>query len=380
MNLFFFFPFVLIGYAALHVYTIFILRRAAPALRPWAAWMAVIALALFAGPFITRFLGNRGFVRLAHLAGLVGYTWIAVIFWFSMLSLGFDAWNLLIRLGSLFAPALARVHVLPKRAAQASGALVLAAMLWGLLEANALKVETIVIPVSSWPAGEQVTLLQVSDVHLGIGRGGRAWRYLLRAINDLQPDFVVSTGDLTDAPAAHVRGRAEALRHRRPYGGVYGVLGNHDFYTRLNESLPFHEAAGIQLLRGALVQATPGLWFAGVDDPAGSYTRQPYFTDEGRLAAARPPDEFVVLLKHQPLVSSSAGVWFDLQLSGHTHGGQLFPFEQILRLLYPRRRGLHEIAPGKYLYVNRGAGTWGPPLRLFARPEITRIVLEGRRK
>ena len=88
-------------------------------------------------------------------------------------------------------------------------------------------------------------------------------------------------------------------------------------------------------------------------------------------------DGFVLLLKHQPSISKEA--YFNLQLSGHTHGGQLFPFGLITRLYFPKNYGLHELANNKLLYVSRGTGTWGPPVRVFAPPEITVIDLIGKK-
>ncbi|MBU1694068.1 MAG: metallophosphoesterase, partial [Verrucomicrobia bacterium] len=222
-------------------------------------------------------------------------------------------------------------------------------------------------------------IVQISDLHLTAHRGASLVPRVLDAVQSLAPDILVSTGDLVDSPFEAVRGYAVALRGLSPPGGRFAVLGNHEYYTGLKQALAFHEAAGFTLLRGDLIEAAPGLWLAGVDDPAGSYTRQPHFEDERALAAARPADGFVLLLKHQPLVSREAGAWFDLQLSGHTHGGQLFPFGWFLKPIYPWCRGLHKLAPGRWLYVNRGAGTWGPPMRLLARPEITLIILESKR-
>ena len=252
-------------------------------------------------------------------------------------------------------------------------------MAWGLAEARWLRVETIVLRSDRLPAGTTYRVAQISDLHLTARRGGWLVDTVVSAVHALKPDLIVSTGDLIDAPAAQLRDKAGPLRRLAAPGGRYAVLGNHEYFAGVSEALAFHQAAGFTLLRGAAAEPLPGLWLAGVDDPAGSFTHQPYFISERLLAAARPADRFVVLLKHQPLVSRPEKAWFDLQLSGHTHGGQMFPFEWLLKPIYPLRRGLHEVAPGRWLYVNRGAGTWGPPMRLLARPEITLIVIEGTR-
>ena len=120
---------------------------------------------------------------------------------------------------------------------------------------------------------------------------------------------------------------------------------------------------------------TPRLRLFGVDDPAGRYMAAPSFINERALAAAERPDSITVLLKHQPTVVRASLDHFDLQLSGHTHGGQLFPFHALVRIFYRYLAGWYRVSDRSSLYVSRGAGTWGPPLRLFAPPEITLFVL-----
>jgi predicted MPP superfamily phosphohydrolase len=115
-----------------------------------------------------------------------------------------------------------------------------------------------------------------------------------------------------------------------------------------------------------------GIVLAGVDDHTASATGQPVKLDTGKALAAVTAHDFIVLLKHQPLVDSTP---FDLQLSGHVHGGQIFPFVYLTQLSYHVYSGLTELADGRRLYVSRGAGTWGPPIRLFAPPEITLITI-----
>lgn len=378
MTLLMLIPIVFVSYSAMHVYLLVKLRRAFPVLRRWTVPLILAVLSLFAGPFLARMLGNRGYFLLARLAGLVGFTWIAVVFWFFALGLLFDAWNLGVRAGSLVVPGLARWHLPPRPSTWAATLTILLAIAWGLVEANQLKVETRVLSSNRLPPGRIVRLAQISDLHLSLHRGKHLLQRIVQTLESLQPDVVVSTGDLADASFVVLREHAQQFQRLHPPKGCFAVLGNHEYFVGVKQALAFHEAAGFFLLRGNLVRLMPGLWLAGVDDPVGSFfTQWPPFTDERALAEARPADGFVILLKHQPLVSAEAGAWFDLQLSGHTHGGQLFPFEWLLKPIYPYRRGLHEVAPGRWLYVNRGAGTWGPPLRLFARPEITLFVLEG---
>jgi predicted MPP superfamily phosphohydrolase len=119
------------------------------------------------------------------------------------------------------------------------------------------------------------------------------------------------------------------------------------------------------------------LTIAGVDDPAGRWMGVPVHTDEKALLSALPRERFTLLLKHQPVVDRNSLGLFDLQLSGHTHGGQIFPFGLLVRMVYRMRNGLTSLTPNGHQYVSRGTGTWGPPLRVLAPPEITLIEIEA---
>jgi predicted MPP superfamily phosphohydrolase len=158
--------------------------------------------------------------------------------------------------------------------------------------------------------------------------------------------------------------------------GKFAVLGNHEYYAGLNRSMQFIKTAGFELLRDDMTQAA-GITIFGEDDVTNRRSGLINKGQEFKKALAEKRDGFVLLLKHQPYIDGGAN--FNLQLSGHTHGGQLFPFGIITRLYFPKSYGLHELAPNKLLYVSRGTGTWGPPVRVFAPPEITVIDLIGQK-
>jgi predicted MPP superfamily phosphohydrolase len=163
--------------------------------------------------------------------------------------------------------------------------------------------------------------------------------------------------------------------------GKFAIFGNHEFYQGSEASEAFHKLCGFDLLRQRNVAIGKELLIVGVDDTAGFHFHGPVFSDEDKvLPPLKPgaPDEsrpVVLFLKHQPRVLDTSLGRFDLQLSGHTHGGQIFPFNLIIREIYGRYRGLYDLGQGSKLYVCKGAGTWGPPIRLFAQPEVALIVL-----
>jgi len=163
----------------------------------------------------------------------------------------------------------------------------------------------------------------------------------------------------------------------RPRFGKFAVTGNHEFFVGADRALDFTARAGFTVLRGEAASLAGVLMIAGVDDPAWRWMGVPVHTDEKALLSALPRERFTLLLKHQPVVDRNSLGLFDLQLSGHTHGGQIFPSGLLVRMADRMRNGLTSLIPHGHLYVSRSAGTWGPPMRLGAPPELTLIDLVG---
>jgi hypothetical protein len=189
------------------------------------------------------------------------------------------------------------------------------------------------------------------------------------------PDILVSTGDLVDGQIDNLFKLAEILKEVNPRYGKYAITGNHEFYAGLGNALNFTEKAGFKVLRGERLTLAGLINIAGVDDPQGKaygiYRGMP----EKELLSGLPREKFTLLLKHRPLVDRSALGLFDLQLSGHVHKGQIFPFSIITGLYYPIQAGFADLLNGSRLYVSRGLGTWGPPIRFLSPPEVTVIDL-----
>jgi uncharacterized protein len=189
-----------------------------------------------------------------------------------------------------------------------------------------------------------------------------------------KPDLVVSTGDLLDGRMDGLEGLEKPLAELQPRYGKYAVTGNHEHHSDLRRALSFTDKAGFRILHGEAVEACPYVVVAGVDD--GHTFGTPHLPSGDDLKfLRRGRSRFVVLLRHRPTVSPGSVDLFDLQLSGHVHGGQLFPFGYVSRLFNQYFTGLHALSAHSYLYVSRGAGTWGPPMRLLAPPEVTLIEL-----
>jgi predicted MPP superfamily phosphohydrolase len=219
-------------------------------------------------------------------------------------------------------------------------------------------------------------IVQLSDLHVGPSLGRAFVEKVVDLVNAESPDVVVITGDLVDGDVERVAPDVEPLRGLRARHGVLFVTGNHDFYSGADAWTAHVASLGLRVLhneRTTIEHDGASIDFAGVEDPTGrSIGEGPDFAAalDGRVAS-RP----VVLLAHQPVaVTAAAARDVDLVLSGHTHGGQMWPFGLIERPFHPAVEGLHRFG-ATWLYVSRGTGFWGPPIRVLEPAEITVIEL-----
>jgi hypothetical protein len=242
----------------------------------------------------------------------------------------------------------------------------------------ALRRETFAI--ERWPrALDGFRIVQISDIHIGPILGRDFAALLTRRVNELEPDLVAVTGDLVDGSARLLAGEVAPFAALRARHGVFFVTGNHDHFSGASPWVETVRGLGMRVLRNERVEiGPPGHSFdlVGVDD------HHAHIVGDGRedLAAAlagRDPERAAVLLAHDPATFARARrETIDLQISGHTHGGQIWPFGWFVRLATPWVAGRYRDGRAQ-LYVSRGAGFWGPPLRLGAPAEITEIVVRA---
>jgi hypothetical protein len=231
-----------------------------------------------------------------------------------------------------------------------------------------VEIRTAKLPV----ALPRVRIVQVSDIHLGPLVGERRLSRILSEVRAAKPDLFICTGDLVDAERGNMTNLTEMLAAIEAPLGKYAVTGNHEYYAGIDGALAFIRKAGFVVLAEEAVRICPGFSLVGVDDEtAHSALGGGKQWNEARILGQAPTGDVVVLLKHRPLVQKESLPFMHLQLSGHTHGGQVFPFTLFVRAYYEYGPGLHEPTPGTYLYTSLGAGTWGPPMRLLAPPEVT---------
>jgi uncharacterized protein len=226
------------------------------------------------------------------------------------------------------------------------------------------------------PAFSGFRIAVVSDIHLGplLGRGHT--ERLVRMINEADVDLVAMVGDLADGTVAELGRDAEPLRDLVSREGTFFVTGNHEYYSGHQQWITELERLGLNYLHNSRTTLTRGagaLDIAGITDVTGaSFEDTP---DLGAALAGRAPATPVVLLAHQPVqVEEAARAGVDLQLSGHTHGGQLYPFHHLVSLAQPAVSGLSKV-DNTWLYVSNGAGFWGPPVRVGAPPDISILEL-----
>lgn len=269
----------------------------------------------------------------------------------------------------------------PGRTAAAVPVLALALSLLGLLNTRlTARVKTVDVPIVGLPEPlHGFTIAQISDLHVGPTIRARHIQRIVERVNRLQPDAIAITGDLVDGPVHELGPHVAPLAGLKARDGTYFVTGNHEYYAGAHAWLAEVRRLGIRVLINEHVVLERGgaqIVLAGVPDYSAHFFEPAHRSDPTRALAGAPPDAAArVLLAHQPRTAAAAErAGFDLQVSGHTHGGQFFPWIFFVRFQQPFTAGLHRLGR-LWVYVSRGTGYWGPPKRVAAPSEITRLRL-----
>lgn len=346
------------------------------------AKIATVAISALFVLLMTGFVAFR-FVPRAVAAPFmwVSYTWLGALFLLVLALLATD----LVRVIALRIPNLNAIDDPERRlaitrvfggaaAALGIGASVAAAV----SSASPVAVKRVRVEISRLRrAASGTRIVQLSDVHVGPTIGKAFIADLVARVNTLSPDVVVITGDLVDGSVEELTEHVAPLADLVARSGVFFVTGNHEYYSGADAWIAHLRKLGIVVLRNERVRigGEDGFDLAGIDDHSSSGFGHGHGSDLPKALAGREPDRACVLLAHQPRgieLANELGV--DLQLSGHTHGGQIFPWNFAVRLQQPFVAGLHALSHAQ-LYVSCGTGYWGPPMRLGAPAEITEIEL-----
>jgi predicted MPP superfamily phosphohydrolase len=360
-------------YGSLHAYLL-LKARSALSFGPWTTIVVLVLLGiLLCGPILTRMLGLHGYEGAARIASYAGYLWMGYLFFFICLNLSADLLRLLLwGMGRAGIPENAAAGLAGRTAFLFLAGLAAALSAYAVVEASRIEVVHVRIVTDRLPASvPSLRIAQITDLHLGlIHRTAKAME-VAKIVTRERPDLFVSTGDLVDGQLDGVVELAEILRGIPAPRGKFAVLGNHEYYAGIDRAVDFSRRAGFSILRDEAVLVDNAVRIAGVDDPARERFGRVGGLAEPVLLGDRPRGIFTVLLKHRPTLEAGSGGKCDLQLSGHTHHGQLFPFRLLTRLVFPLLAGNHPVPGGGILHVSRGTGTWGPPMRFLAPPEIT---------
>ncbi len=350
---------------------------------PWRQ-VATVALIVLAFSIPASMMAWRVLPRnVAIPVSWVGYIWMGSMFLLLVLLWGGELarWSW-VKYASMTSIDGGRREFLAQLLAGGAGALGLALSGWGVWSAvRPVEVKRVPVTLRKLPSSMSgLRLVQLSDVHVGLTIGREFVEDVVRKVNALEPDIVAITGDLIDGSVDDLGAAVAPLGDIEASLGTYFVTGNHEYYSGADSWLEFLDGLGIRALRNERVELEKNgesIHLAGVDDWTAHQFGNGHGADVRRALHGRDEAKPVILLAHQPVQFEEArehGV--DLQISGHTHGGQIFPFGVLTRLVQPFLSGLHRRGDSQ-IYVSSGTGYWGPPMRIAAPAEITLLELDG---
>lgn len=257
--------------------------------------------------------------------------------------------------------------------------LVTGLMVYGFLHARDLSVTTVRLTVHK-NAGtlKELKIAMISDIHINRMIGARRMGQVVDRINTLNPDLVLMPGDIVDSVVEPFveDGVSAVIARLKPRFGIYACTGNHEFYGDIEKTIPILEQSGIRFLRDRAELVAGAFYLAGREDRTarsyyGAASRVPLTQLIAKVDARCP----VILMDHNPASLAEASLHgIDLQVSGHTHHGQIFPFMYITDLIYECSFG-YAMRGSTHYYVSSGVGSWGPPVRIGTDAEIVNIIL-----
>lgn len=362
-------------YGGVHLYAFLKLKRGFALGLPAYLILAIFMILMVVAPIVVRISERHGYETLARGLAYIGFTWMGLIFIFISVSFFFDIYRLLYFLAKMLTRSPLEDFILSLRNFCTIAILVsFAVVIYGYFEALHIRTEHVTVKTCKIPEKiGRFRVVQISDVHLGLIVGKSRLKRILRQVRDARPDILVSTGDLVDGQMDDLEMLTDMFQKIPATYGKFAVTGNHEFYAGIDRALAFTEKAGFTVLRGEGLTVSNFLNVAGVDDPARKRYGPDHEASEKALLEKMPREKFTLFLKHQPVISSDSLGMFDLQLSGHTHKGQIFPFNLVTKIFYRMHTGLSKVDGNGLLYVSRGSGTWGPPVRFLSPPEVTVI-------
>jgi uncharacterized protein len=345
-----------------------------PGLRVGGGLLLVVSCALMLAGLMSRSMRQRAVADRVATVGLLAMSLFSSLFVFTVLR------DLVLLVGIVALPA-RHVHLLVTLTAQAVVALATFVTLVGFAGARRrARIVSVEVPLANLPSALQGFLIaQISDVHVGSQIKQKYVEAIVDAVNGLDPDLIAVTGDLVDGSVLDLSSHIAPLGRLSARHGAFLVTGNHEYYSGEPAWTAEFRRLGLRVLLNEHVVVRHGgapLVVAGVTDYSAHHFDPEQRSDPAAALSGAPADVGAkILLAHQPRSAAAAATaGFDLQLSGHTHGGQFWPWNLFVRFQQPFTAGLHRLNH-LWVYISRGTGYWGPPNRFGAPSEITLLRL-----
>ncbi|RPJ82820.1 MAG: metallophosphoesterase [Deltaproteobacteria bacterium] len=333
--------------------------------------IAGIGIGLWLLLCLSRFYGHDHTGKIAYLLELAGMNWLGILFllFFTLITA-----DILTGFGFLFPGAVLKI----REAALIAGIIL---SLIAIVQGTRLPViEKYEVTIPGLPKNlDGKLIVAVSDLHAGSLRDSNWVKSCVEKIQFHDPDLIFLLGDVFEGHGLPDQATESALNQLSAPLGVYAVLGNHEFHGNETEIARLMESIGIRVLRNQWVEVQSNLVLAGIDDIRSFSRGTDFKTDLLSKALTGRPEGVTILLSHRPdQVEKAAGLGVNLMLSGHTHGGQIWPFDYITKQYFPLLEGKYSIN-GMTVIVCRGTGTWGPHMRLWSPGEISHITLRSKK-
>jgi len=377
INFIIFFVIVLLIYSLANYYIFIRGLQAIPQHSRWRIPYQALFLFLALSYIMGRFLEKIWLSVISDIFVWIGSFWLAMFFYFLLIVVVIDLVRLINHWFPFFQLITDNYVKLKQVTFFVSIGIVLVTVLYGYINACSFRVRKLDLTIAKQTNMKKMNIVAVSDIHLGTIVGRKRFYKIVNKINELNPDLILLPGDIVDENLAPVirKNLGEALLHLKSKFGVYAITGNHEYIGGVESAVNYLEQHGVTLLRDSVVKVIDSIYIVGREDRS---IRQ--FNGKQRkklVELMRNVDKNfpVILMDHQPFgLNEAEENGFDLQLSGHSHHGQLWPINFITNAVYEKSWGYLKKG-STHIYVSCGVGTWGPPVRIGSRPEILHIVV-----
>lgn len=370
---------VLTVYGLVNTYIFIRGWQAIPAVTPWKIIYAVSFWLLVSAFVAARILERVHPGGITTFVTWVGSFWLAFMLYFFLAVVLLDLARLANHLFGLFPASFyidyPRTKLLTLFLITGGVSL---AVIGGYINARTVRIRKVEVEIpKAVPSLQTLNIVMASDIHMGTLIARNKTEKLVNRINSLDPDIVLFAGDIVDEDLAPVikYNLGASLTRIRSKLGVYGITGNHEYIGGTEPAVRYLEEHGIRMLRDTAVLIGDAFWLVGREDrdrPRFSGKPRRELEDLMKTVDTKRP---VILMDHQPFeLQRAVRAGIDLQLSGHTHHGQVWPFNHITSAIYEISTGYGKFGE-THFYVSSGYGTWGPPIRLGNRPEIVQIIV-----